>query len=72
MKGVNLLQTSSESPEEREAPVSMTLEGTPVIVDSNEDATIPNIRIISTEEQERTQTEAITESDNVTPNEGNN
>ena len=46
------------------------LERVPIDVDSNDDAAIPNIRIISTEEQEHAQTETITESEDVTVMQG--
>ncbi|XP_033209143.1 nucleoprotein TPR-like isoform X2 [Belonocnema kinseyi] len=62
--------TSSEPSEEQEAPMSLTLESAPTDVDSNEDATIPSIRIVSTEEQENAQVEAITESENVAASQG--
>lgn len=50
--------------------MSLTLESAPTDVDSNEDATIPSIRVVSTEEQENAQVEAITESENTAATQG--
>ncbi|XP_012270418.1 nucleoprotein TPR isoform X2 [Orussus abietinus] len=64
--------TSSATSEEQETPVSVTAitaTGT-TVGDNEEEAAIPSIRVITAEEQEHAQTEAITESINVTPTDG--